>query len=135
MMKNSEWGASAYLSHSKYGANREIYINNSQSYYTGRSGGNVGGKTPLNKTYTAGTSKTQSNIYENYTWDGYLFNYVTKTKSSTRDLTKVASTTENITGIYDMPAAATVSTLFLLMLEYKYNFNYKLDYVKKVKLF
>ena len=106
MMKNSEWGAAAYLSHSKYGANREIYINNSQSFYTGRSGGNVGGKTPINKTYTAQTSTTQYNNYGYYTWDGYLLNYGANTKSSTRDLTKVASTTGNITGIYDMSGGA-----------------------------
>ena len=106
MMKNSEWGAAAYLSHSKYGANREIYINNSSSYYTGRSGGNVGGKTPINKTYTDQTSTTQYNSYGYYTWDGYLLNYGTNTKSSTRDLTKVASTTGNITGIYDMSGGA-----------------------------
>ena len=102
MMKNSEWGAAAYLSHSKYGVNRETYINNSSSYYTGRSGGNVGGKTPINKTYTAQTSTTQYNNYGYYTWDGYLLNYDTNTKSSTRNLMKVASITGNITGIYDM---------------------------------
>ena len=106
MMKNSEWGAAAYLSHSKYGVNREVYINNSQSFYTGRSGGNVGGKTPINKTYTNQTSTTQYNSYGYYTWDGYLLNYGTNTKSSTRDLTKVASTTGNITGIYDMSGGA-----------------------------
>ncbi len=106
MMKNSEWGAAAYLSHSKYGANREIYINNSSSYYTGRSGGNVSGKTPINKTYTDQTSTVQENNYGYYTWDGYLLNYGTNTKSSTRDLTKVASTTGNITGIYDMSGGA-----------------------------
>ena len=102
MMKNSEWGATAYLSHSKYGVNREVYIDNSSSFYTGRSGGNVGGKTPINKTYTEQTSTTQYNSYGYYTWDGYLLNYNTNTKSSTRDLTKVASTTGDITGIYDM---------------------------------
>ena len=106
MMKNDEWGAAAYLSHSKYGANREIYINNSSSYYTGRSGGNVGYQTPINKTYTAQTSTEQYNSYGYYTWDGYLLNYGTNTKSSTRDLTKVASTTGNITGIYDMSGGA-----------------------------
>ena len=107
MMKNSEWGAAAYLSHSKYGANREIYINNSQSFYTGRSGGDVGGSTPINGTYTDQTSTTQYNSYGYYTWDGYLLNYGTNTKSSTRDLTKVASTTGNITGIYDMSGGAS----------------------------
>ena len=102
MMKNSEWGAAAYLSHSKYGVNREVYINNSGKFYTGRSGGNVGGKTPINETYPDQTSTSLVNSYGYYTWDGYLLNYNTNTKSSTRDLTKVASTTGNITGIYDM---------------------------------
>ena len=102
MMKNSEWGAVAYLSHSKYGVNREIYINNSSGYYTGRSGGNVGGSTPINETYSGQSSTTQYNTYGFYTWDGYLLNYNTNVKSTTRDLTKVASTTGNITGIYDM---------------------------------
>ena len=106
MMKNSEWGAAAYLSHSKYGVNREVYINNSLSMYTGRSGGNVGGSTPINKTYTDQTSTELYNKYGYYTWDGYLLNYNTNTKSSTRDLTKVASTTGNITGIYDMSGGA-----------------------------
>ena len=107
MMKNSEWGAAAYLSHSKYGVNREVYFNNSSSYYTGRSGGNIGGKTPRNGTYTDQTSTTQYNNYGYYTWDGYLLSYGTNTKSSTRYLTKVASTTGNITGIYDMSGGAS----------------------------
>ena len=106
MMKNSEWGAAAYLSHSKYGVNREVYINNSEGFYTGRSGGNYGGKTPINKTYTDQTSTTRYNSYGFYTWDGYLLNYNTNTKSSTRDLNKVASTTGNITGVYDMSGGA-----------------------------
>ena len=106
MMKNSEWGAVAYLSHSKYGANRKIYINNSSDYYTGRSGGNVGGSTAINTVYTDQTSTTQYNSYGFYTWDGFLLNYNTNTKSSTRDLTKVGSTTGNITGVYDMSGGA-----------------------------
>ena len=106
MMKNSEWGAVAYLSNSKYGANREIYINNSSGYYTGRSGGNVGGSTAINTVYTDQTSTTQYNIYGFYTWDGFLLNYNTNTKSSTRDLTKVGSTTGNMTGVYDMSGGA-----------------------------
>ena len=102
MMKNSEWGAVAYLSHSKYGVNREAYINNSSGYYTGRSGGNVGGSTAINTVYTNQTSTTQYNTYGFYTWDGYLLDYNTNTKSSTHDMSKVASTTGNITGVYDM---------------------------------
>ena len=106
MLKNSEWGAVAYLSHSKYGANREVYINNSSGLYTGRSGGNVSGSTPINGTYTDQTSTTQYNSYGFYTWDGYLLNYNTNTRSSTRNLNKVASTTGNIYGVYDMSGGA-----------------------------
>ena len=102
MAKNSEWGAVTYLSHSKYGAKREIYINNSSYYYTGRSGGNVGGSTQIKDVYTNQTSTAQYNTYGFYTWDGYLLNYGTNTHSSTRELTKVASTTGNIYGVYDM---------------------------------
>ena len=106
MIKNMEWGAVAYLSHSKYGVNREVYINNSSSRYTGRSGGNVGGSTPINGTYTDQTSTTQYNSYGFYTYDGYLLEYGTNTKSSTKDLSKVASTTGNIYGVYDMSGGA-----------------------------
>ena len=35
MMKNTEWGAAAYLSHSIYGINKEIAINNNSDYITG----------------------------------------------------------------------------------------------------
>ena len=106
MMKNSEWGAVAYLSHSRYGVNREIYINNSSGYYTGRSGGNVGGSTAINTVYTSQTGTDQYNTYGFYTWDGYLLEYNTNTKSSTHDINKVASTTGNITGVYDMSGGA-----------------------------
>ena len=57
MIKNSEWGAVAYLSHSKYGTCtdgtcKEINVNNSSSYYTGRSGG-----TPSTSSSAEGTYK------------------------------------------------------------------------------
>ena len=106
MLNNNEWGAVAYLSRSKYGANREVYVNNSSGYYTGRSGGNVGGSTPINGTYTDQTSTTQYNTYGFYTWDGYLLDYGANTQSSTRELNKVASTTGNIYGVYDMVGGA-----------------------------
>ena len=106
MLNNNEWGAVAYLSRSKYGANREVYVNNSSGYYTGRSGGNVGGSTPINGTYTDQESTTQYNTYGFYTWDGYLLDYGADTQSSTRELNKVASTTGNIYGVYDMVGGA-----------------------------
>ena len=106
MMKNSEWGAVAYLSHSKYGVNREVYINNSSQYYTGRSGGNVGGSTAINTVYTDRTETTQYVGPGFYTWDGYLLEYNTQNKTTTHDISKVASTTGNITGVYDMSGGA-----------------------------
>ena len=111
MIKNMEWGAVAYLSHSRYGTCdngecSEVYINNSSGYYTGRSGGNVGGETPINETYPEETNTIGYNIYGYYTYDGYLLKYGTNTKSNTKDLSKVASTTGNIYGVYDMSGGA-----------------------------
>ena len=113
MSKNNEWGAVAYLTQSIYGrctsstSCTEVYINNSTGMYTGRSGGNVGGSTPINGTYTDQTSTTQNNTYGFYTYDDYLLNYNTNTKGN-----KVsgkgtgASTTGTINGIYDMSGGA-----------------------------
>ncbi len=83
MMKNSEWGAVAYLSQSKYGkygntdykdVNKEIYQNKSSGFITGNSNG---------------TPSQASAITTQYTYDVEL-------------LGTGASTTGNITGIYDM---------------------------------
>ena len=94
MMKNSEWGIAAYLSQSKYGkygnsdyngVNKEIYINNSSSRYTGRSGGTAAANSE-NKNYTYnvdinGTgASTTGNIYGIYdmnggSWERTMANY------------------------------------------------------------
>ena len=110
MMKNMEWGAVAYLSHSKYGMIEEVYINNSSSFYTGRSGGNVGGSTNTVATQYPSDS-TSSNIYYNfgyYTYDGKIVNYDGSIGdyASDRTLGTKASTTGNIYGIYDMSGGA-----------------------------
>jgi len=74
MVKNSEWGAVAYLSKSKYGKQtEEVFINNSSDFITG----NVG------NTADAGQATGVTNAY--HTANGMK-----------------ASTTGNITGIYDM---------------------------------
>ena len=116
MIKNTEWGAVAYLSHSKYGTCTddtcsEVNINNSSSYYTGRSGGAPGGSTAINTVYTNQTSTTEYNTYGFYTYDGYLLDYDTNTKSTTKDISKVASTTNNIYGVYDMSGGASEYTM------------------------
>ncbi len=79
MMKNTEWGAVAYLSHSKYGINREVYINNNSSCLTGCGGA------------TADASENSSclNAYGSKL-DG-IYNQ---------------STTGNISGIFDMSGGA-----------------------------
>ena len=81
LMKNMEWGAVAYLSHSKYGINKEINV--SISNITGQSSGT-----------TDGSSSTL------YSHDGYLLN--NNKKTTTKDISKISSTTGNVYGIYDM---------------------------------
>ena len=94
MMKNSEWGAVIYLLHSNYGVGQEIYANDSYDYYTGRSGGDVGG--------AVGGSNSGT-----YTWDGKMMSGTTiGSYASDRTLGTKASTTGNITGIYDMSGGA-----------------------------
>ena len=84
-MKNTEWGAVAYLSHSKYGINTEVRINNNSSYLTGYSATDE-----TDQSSYPGVSGTTSDITLPYnTETGYK-----------------ASTTGNITGIYDMSGGA-----------------------------
>ena len=101
MMKNTEWGAVAYLSQSKYGkmgnsnysgANKEIYINNSGSNtYTGRSGGSPS---------ASGTT------YGSYSYNDKACTSSTCTGSVTTNAGQGASTTGTIYGIYDMSGGA-----------------------------
>ena len=85
MMKNTEWGAVAYLSHSKYGINKEININNNSNYKTG---------------YSALPSTNQQ-TYPGVSGDGDNYNQPYNT-----EVGYLASTTGNISGIYDMSGGA-----------------------------
>ncbi len=85
MMKNTEWGAVAYLSHSKYGINTEVRINNNSAYLTGYAA--VDGTDQSSYPGTYGTDSTKTLPYNTET--GYK-----------------ASTTGNITGVYDMSGGA-----------------------------
>ena len=116
-MKNSEWGAVVYLSHSLYGINQEIYINNSSGYYTGRSGGNVGGSTNTvaTKYPNDSTSTSKSHTYGYYTWLGQEVSYT----GVIGDIVDIsyggnASTTGNLTGVYDMSGGAWEHTMGVL---------------------
>ncbi len=76
LVKNSEWGATAYLAHSQYGRNGyELDVNNNSQNITGSGGGVVGSKTPA---VTDMTSRYDTAIGAK------------------------ASTTGNVYGIYDM---------------------------------
>ncbi len=86
LIKNTEWGAIAYLSQSKYGKygntdytgiNKEIYLNNCSIYKTG-----VGGASAADGRTTA-TCDDPNHEYDSYNGMG-------------------ASTTGNIYGVYDM---------------------------------
>ncbi len=79
MMKNTEWGSVAYLSHSKYGKDSEIYINNNNTFLTG-CGGDTASESGASTCKNAYGSKS-NNIYNQ-------------------------STTGNISGIFDMSGGA-----------------------------
>jgi len=86
MMKNTEWGAVAYLQHSAYGSRTRVRTNNNSDFQTGYASvteptcGLNTGSTSCN---TYGTASSVTKPYN--TGIGYL-----------------ASTTSNITGVYDM---------------------------------
>ena len=90
LMKNTEWGAVAYLQHSIYGSRSNVRINNNSNYITG---------------YSAVTEPTCSfstinNCNEN---EGTELNVDgTYTKRYNSEVGYLASTTGNISGIYDM---------------------------------
>ncbi len=87
LMKNTEWGAVVYLSHSEYGIGNEININNTSDYMTG---------------YSAAPNTDQSTIPS----DTALSSDETKTQSWNTPVGYLANTAGNITGIYDMNGGA-----------------------------
>ncbi len=96
MMKNTEWGAVAYLSHSSYGSSTSVRNNNNSAFITGYAstvepilGHNNGVSIEGNR-----NQSTKLGV------DGtYTVNYLNSDS-------KVASTTGNISGIYDMAGGA-----------------------------
>ena len=88
MMKNTEWGAVAYLQHSKYGSQTSVRINNNSDYITGYQANNeptcgyTGSNEECNRHCNDGSCNT---AYPN---------------------SVLASTTNNISGILDMSGGA-----------------------------
>ncbi len=87
MLKNTEWGAVAYLSQSVYGKSEELNINNASDYKTGYGA-------------TAGTDQTSSSSVNALSTDSSI----TSPYNSLSGY--LASTTGNITGVYDMSGGA-----------------------------
>ena len=81
MMKNMEWGAVTYLSHSKYGINKEVAINSASTYTTGcgpqSAGSTSSGATCNSYTTTLGQSaSTTGNVYGVYDMSGGAYEYM-----------------------------------------------------------
>ena len=81
MIKNSEWGAVAYLSHSDYGINNEIRINNNSSYMTGCGASTSHGASSSTcdiayNTVTSYPQSTTGNISGAFDMSGGAFEYV-----------------------------------------------------------
>ena len=83
MMKNSEWGAVAYLSHSAYGINEEIRINNYRQ-----------SSSPYRTLTGCGASTTNENLSDTC---GITYGENTSYPQST---------TDNISGVFDMSGGA-----------------------------
>jgi len=90
MMKNTEWGAVAYLQNSKYGSQASIRLNNNSSYLTGYA---------AVKEPTCGYTNSNEECNKYGTKQDITLPYNTETGY-------LASTTENITGVYDMSGGA-----------------------------
>ena len=80
MMKNSEWGACAYLSKSIYGINGEIWINPNSNYVTGQAGNSVSASvtssTNAYQTSNGVKASTTGNVYGIYDMSGGAYEYV-----------------------------------------------------------
>ena len=80
MTKNVEWGAVAYLAHSKYGLNgQEICINTNSSYLTGMGSGSTTSTSSTTNEYnttTGITASTTKNVYGIYDMSGGAYEYV-----------------------------------------------------------
>ena len=88
MMKNTEWGAVAYLQHSAYGSQTSVRINNNSSYITGYQ---------ANNEPTCGYTATNEEC-NRYCNDGSC--------NTAYPNSALASTTNNISGIFDMSGGA-----------------------------
>ncbi len=77
MMKDTEWGAAAYLAQSIYGKNKEVWINPNSNYITGQAG-NSASSTTSTSAYNSGNgpqASTTGNVYGIYDMSGGAYEY------------------------------------------------------------
>ena len=106
LMKNSEWGAVAYLTHSQYGRNgHEIDINNNSNCVTGNGGGstNASSSSSVTNDYNTATGAKASstgNIYGIYDLSGGAWEYISSYISNGNSAcgSSFANTTVNLEG-------------------------------------
>lgn len=99
-MKNSEWGAVSYLAYSPYGRNgNELAVNQCSDCYTG-AGKGIGSSTVYNSTYSY-LAETKYDSDNNISAYGFAETYAWNT-----DLGRLASSTGNIYGVYDVSGGA-----------------------------
>lgn len=108
LMKNSEWGAVAYLTQSQYGRNgHEIDINNSSSFITGNGGGSTDATSSSETTYAYNINEgmkasTTGNIYGIYDISGgageYVAGYISNGHTYLSTGRPFANTAENLEG-------------------------------------
>lgn len=122
MLKNSEWGAVAYLTHSKYGRNgTEVTINNNSNYLTGNAGDSISADaaetTNAYNTEKGVLASTTGNVYGIYDLSGGAHEYVAAYYNGSANLSEGKSFISQ-NGISDM--YATVYTGTTLSSAYKY---------------
>ena len=99
VMKNTEWGAVAYLQHSEYGSSSSIRLNNNSSHKTG---------------YAANNEPTCGYTGQSDTCNAYCNDDLCNSAYNTQ-IGYLGSTTGNIYGVYDM--AGTSTKLMGIMLD------------------
>ncbi len=98
MMKNTEWGAVAYLSQSQYGSREKIRINNNISYLTGYAGKH---EPTIGLTGTSESCSTNPEACNEYGESEKGQDGEVNTEYFNKE-SVIASTTGNYSGVYDM---------------------------------
>ena len=108
MIKNMEWGAVAYLSHSKYGTCtdgtcKEIGINNNSNYITGCGAAAESSSSTTCNSYNTVTgilASTTENIYGIYDMSGGAYEYMMSNIVNTNGTTMLSSSSGYTTSTY-----------------------------------